>query len=411
MTRTLSLLADSKPGRPYDVNIIVYGQSISKQEWWTFLEEKLKEKYPFARIHMVNKSVGGFSSQKLWKTTEYDILPFYPDLVIFHVFGSHTDYEKILQMIRSKTSAEMLVWNDPWEGPNAWSDTMSYHLIPSFCEKYKLEFANIRTDWFNYLHDQGMNSKELTIDGTHLNEAGNRLLAGMLIRYFKYDPAREADPLHLVDTIFPDKNVSPGALSIRFTGNRLDIRLAPAGNDTVRAKVLIDNNTPSDVQSMYYITRPNADSTKDWPWQTGAVIRISHLAPLVPEKWTITMTTVDDSLKRFHFKISGSLTGFDGNGVSDEKFVSNSGKVIIEPEDWFVKQAWDKFKVDFRPGYTISWAVNITCSDDIDNSERLNYTLIQGMDNRYHVIRLIPYRNKTIPVEKIIIYKPFIVQE
>ena len=61
-------------------------------------------------------------------------------------------------------------------------------------------------------------------------------------------------------------------------------------------------------------------------------------------------------MKRFHFKISGSLTGFDGNGISDEKFVSNSGKVIIEPEDWFVKQAWDKFRVDFRPGYTISWA-------------------------------------------------------
>ena len=226
MTRTLSLLADSKPGRPYDVNIIVYGQSISKQEWWTFLEEKLKEKYPFARIHMVNKSVGGFSSQKLWKTTVYDILPFYPDLVIFHVFGSHTDYEKILQMIRSRTSAEMLVWNDPWEGPNAWSDTMSYHLIPSFCEKYKLEFANIRTDWFNYLHDQGMNSKELTIDGTHLNEAGNRLLAGMLIRYFKYDPAREADPCTLSIPLSPIKMFQPEPSASGLPATGLDISLA-----------------------------------------------------------------------------------------------------------------------------------------------------------------------------------------
>ncbi|HYW95741.1 MAG TPA: SGNH/GDSL hydrolase family protein, partial [Bacteroidales bacterium] len=234
MTRTLSLLGKSTANQPYDVNILVYGQSVSKQKWWLFLEENLKAKFPYARIHMVNKSVGGFASQKLWKTTIFDVLPFYPDLVIFHVFGSHIDYEKILQMIRSKTTAEMLVWNDPWAGPDTWADTMSYHLIPAFCERYKLEFANIRTKWIEYLGEHNLQGRELRHDGVHLNDEGNRLLAAMLMPYFNYDPGRTPDPYHLVDTIVPAKPVQPGSLGLHFTGNRVDLYLEPFTNDTVK---------------------------------------------------------------------------------------------------------------------------------------------------------------------------------
>ncbi len=411
MTRTLALLSRSTAEHPYDVSIIVYGQSLSKQEWWKFLEEKLKAKYPYARIHMINKSVGGFASQKLWKTTEYDILPFYPDLVIFHVFGSHTDYEKILRMIRSRTSAEMLVWNDPWNGPNAWSDTMSYHLIPSFCDKYKLEFANVRTPWKQYLRDHGMKDKDLTVDGAHLDEAGNRLLAGMLFRYFHDDPSRTPDPYHLVDTIVPEADAGSGPLLLNFTGNRADIVLRPVPGDTVRARVLFDQVPPSSLNNIYYITRPNADSTKDWPWQTGAVLRTSHLSPVIPEKWTVTMTSTEDSMKSFHFRLNGSLTGFDGNGISSQKFISNSGRVIIEPEDWFIKEAWDMFRVDFKPGYTITWNVRATCSDYIDTSEKPDYVLVQGTPNTAHILKLSPFQHKKIPVEKIIVYKPFLLSE
>ncbi len=411
ISRTLALLAESTPSHPYDVNIIVYGQSVSKQEWWIYLKEKIRTKFPYARIHMINKSVGGFASQKLWKTTEYDILPFYPDLVIFHVFGSHYDYEKILQMIRSRTSAEMLVWNDPWTGPNNWSDTMSFHLIPSFCDKYKLEFANVRTGWIDYLHNNGLTAGDLLTDGDHLNEPGNRLLADMLFRYFNYDPSREADPYHLVDSIVPDKIYGPGPLSLRFTGNRADIQLYPPAGDTSRTRVLIDKYHPSEFMGIYYISRPNADSTKDWPWQTGAIIHTSNHSPLICEKWTVTLTETDDSLRNFRFRIFGSLTGFDGTGTNTEKFISNSGRVIIEPEDWFLKEARDMFNINFNPGYTITWDVNATFADYTDNSEKLKYTLVQGVENRSHILKLSPYGHKNIPVERIIIYKPFLIQE
>jgi hypothetical protein len=65
ITRTLSLLGSSVSSRQNQVNIIVYGQSVSKQEWWLFLKEKLENAFPWAKINMINKSVGGFSSQKL----------------------------------------------------------------------------------------------------------------------------------------------------------------------------------------------------------------------------------------------------------------------------------------------------------------------------------------------------------
>ncbi|HYW95807.1 MAG TPA: hypothetical protein VE870_09480, partial [Bacteroidales bacterium] len=240
---------------------------------------------------------------------------------------------------------------------------------------------------------------------------GNRLLATMLLPYFNYNPARMPDPYHLVDTIVPAEPVQTGSLGLHFTGNRVDLCLEPFTDDTVKARILLDNYPPSSIGDIFSITRPNADSTKDWPWQTGAVIHTSNITPLTPERWTVRMTETGDSLEWFRFKIYGSITGYDGNGISTKKFISNSGKVIIEPEDWFVKQAWDMFKADFQPGYTITWNVRGTFHDYIDNSESREYTLIQGISNGSHYLQIMPYHHKRIPVEKIIVYKPFLISE
>lgn len=41
-----------------------------------------------------------------------------------------------------------------------------------------------------------------------------------------------------------------------------------------------------------------------------------------------------DDLKNFKFEVSGSVTGADGIGSNTEKFISKSGRVVIDPVDW-----------------------------------------------------------------------------
>jgi hypothetical protein len=80
-SRTMNLLKNSTPEKKESVKILVYGQSISEQEWWLEVKRSVKERFPDADIIMENKAIGGFSTQYLFKTVEMDVGAFYPDLV------------------------------------------------------------------------------------------------------------------------------------------------------------------------------------------------------------------------------------------------------------------------------------------------------------------------------------------
>ena len=95
--RTMNLLANSTPENPNTVKILVYGQSLSEQDWWLKVKENLKNRFPDANLIMENKAIGGFASQILVKTMERDLLDFYPDLVIFHVFEPIFNMKKCLK--------------------------------------------------------------------------------------------------------------------------------------------------------------------------------------------------------------------------------------------------------------------------------------------------------------------------
>jgi hypothetical protein len=100
--RTMHLLASSTPEKKNTVKILVYGQSISVQEWWLEVKRDIMERFPNANIIMENKAIGGFSSSLLVKTVEMDVSSFYPDLVLFHVYGDQQNYEAILKTIRAE---------------------------------------------------------------------------------------------------------------------------------------------------------------------------------------------------------------------------------------------------------------------------------------------------------------------
>ena len=94
--RTMTLLATSTPQHRNHVRILVYGQSISEGVWWRHVERDLARRFPNADLEMVNRAMGGHASNFLVREAETDVYPFYPDLVIFHVYGAHTCYEQII---------------------------------------------------------------------------------------------------------------------------------------------------------------------------------------------------------------------------------------------------------------------------------------------------------------------------
>ena len=94
--RTMTLLNTSTPQHRNTVRVLFYGQSITEQAWWKMVADDLRRRFPNANLVIENRALGGFSSQRLVKTAETDLYSFYPDLMIFHVYGAHTNYEDII---------------------------------------------------------------------------------------------------------------------------------------------------------------------------------------------------------------------------------------------------------------------------------------------------------------------------
>ena len=59
----------------------------------------------------------------------------------------------------------------------------------------------------------------------------------------------------------------------------------------------------------------------------------------IAEDWTLTYIegTQPDGQK-IHYRLDGSVTGFDGEGWNTETFVSKSGRAVIDAKDFFVWQ-------------------------------------------------------------------------
>ncbi len=112
LQRTMTLLATSEPRKKNTVKILFYGQSITEQPWSKLVAEDLRRRFPHANLVIENRAIGGHSSPRLIKTMEADVFPFYPDLVIFHVYGDDGDYERIIRAIRERTTAEILIQTD-----------------------------------------------------------------------------------------------------------------------------------------------------------------------------------------------------------------------------------------------------------------------------------------------------------
>lgn len=424
--RTMTLLATSTPEHHHPVRILFYGQSITKQDWWMDVANDLKQRFPHADLTIENRAIGGFAAPILIRPAEHDLYPFYPDLIIFHVYGGDEDYEAIIANIRRRTTSEIAFHSDhiSWlptgtdadEAENLrvyeWHNYHSIHWLAKIAQKYGCELIEIRRPWRQYLKENQLQPKDLLSDNVHLNDHGNFLLASLVKPHLRYNPKLPNNLWKdLVRTYEVGKDVQwqDGKLILEFEGNRIDAVAAKFNNqDSTSATILIDGKKPSAFPELYNITRPSDAPNVDLP----AIIQVSWEKPLIVEDWTARITEINYDASQFKFAVFGSKTGYDGSGVSDRKFVSNSGRVVIEPRNWWLKNAHDLSGKSTPKGFEIKWQVKPMFVDTyvapkIETSSREYLTTIaQNLQNCQHTIEIIPNHKGVVPIQSLRVYKP-----
>jgi len=414
--RTMTLLAASTKEHRCPVKILFYGQSITQQKWTEQVADYIKKQFPNADLTIENRAIGGFASQLLVRTAEYDLYPFYPDLLIFHVYGDHNRYEEIINTVRSRTTAEILITSDhvpadadkrPDFADDRWTTFMAT-FIPQTAEKYNCELVDIHEPWKQYLRSNKLKAQDLLNDGVHLNDHGCFLLAEFVKPHLVYKTQFPADPCGMVTTFVVGKDLSwtDGKLTLEFSGNRIDV-IASESNDTGSADCLIDGKKPSDLPELYAFTRPTYVHDV-WP----AIKRFSSEKPLLAEEWTARVFEANDFAKQFKFEVIGSKTGPDGAGVYNGKFVSNSGRIVIEPNDWYLKETCQFVKKQLPENFQTKWQVVPLFVDKYlppkidDPSKEYVTTLAQGLSNSTHKLQLIAEAGKPVPIKAIRVYRP-----
>jgi len=393
--RTMSLLATSSPQRRHRVKILFYGQSITEQNWWKIVAEDLRRRFPHADLQIDNKAVGGFASQLLSRVAEHDLLPFYPDLVIFHVYGDHTKYEEILRTLRTRTTAEILIQRDhvtkwPVEKPDQkhplwWDHMMNDVFLPQLAKKYGCGVADVRGQWLDYLKANRLEPKALLSDDVHLNDHGCFVMAEIVKRYLVHKPALLTDEARSsVRTYDVGKDAAwqGNALKLEIEGNRVDLIAGPGSSGP--ARIRIDGRPPSEHPECIAFTRTSLSQSRWGP----ALLRVSSEKPRQIEDWTLKILEADDSAERLKFTVSGSKTGPDGEGVSNERFVSTSGRVVIEPGDWWIKNIRQITKTPVPAGFEVTWKAVAMAADTFDPSREDAVTVAQGLTNGKHTLEL-----------------------
>ncbi len=386
LPRTAALLRDDG-----EVRVLVYGQSISMQDWWKTVRSFLRETYPEARLVMENRAIGGFSTERLKLTVDNDVVSFYPDLILLHDYGNEPDYERIIQIIRRRTTAEIAVQTDHVAvGQNdAWHDKHS-DWLRQLAEKHQLAVLDLRSAWKTYLATNNLPASALLSDNVHLNGHGNALMAGLVNRYFANLPEPRV-PAPTVRTLAAgDFTVYKNRLRLRVRGTRVDLLFDSTDARSGSVRVLFDGKKPSEWPSTYFYTRPALQPEGFFLRNIGQVLAIELGTKPQAEDWALTVVAVDSLRQQLRFRLRGSRTGDDGAGSSDTAFVSNSGRIRIAPESWFRRKNADDFRQFswLKPGDVLRWRVFSASRNEVQPAESAVVTVVQGVANGEHELIL-----------------------
>jgi hypothetical protein len=393
--RTMRLLESGQ-----HVRILFYGQSITQSAWSRQVAVDLQARYPSARIELQNRALGGFSSERLLETADSDLYPWQPDLVIFHVYGAHDRYQQLIERIRARTSAEVLLQTDhvtsdrdldeplgACENPADaahWSGFMNQAFLPSLVARHQVALCDLRASWKLYLRREGLRASALLADPVHLNALGDRRMATLVESCLVRDATLRSPAEDWVQTLAP-------APRVEFRGHRVEAVVAAGVGIT---RVRIDGAPPSTL-GLASFARAHVKGGDKWPPLHG----IEHRHPLVPELFTFALRR-DGSAYRF--TLHGTLSGDEGEGRTDAAFVSRSERVQLEPTDWDIPYAFELMGRSAPDTFEVELRVEAHAVDAFQAGEReRRVVLASGLPPGPHVLEL----EGEAPVQALTVYR------
>lgn len=445
--RTMSLLTTSNKEKQNKVKILFYGQSIVASLNSESIIKKLRAKYPNAIIEYENRAIGSFDAPSLVRTAVHDLYPYYPDLLIFHVYHGveNGELERIIYNTRKYTTSEILLFNHhyAWVEDSlglvnrTYRDDVESDYWRLLAQKYGCELVDVRKEWKEYIdihHSIEINNLmgDEVKSNVHPNKKGHKLLELLLLKHLKFNSiAYDKGNMGWFNEIrtydmrrfFEEKkdefkisgnfsNSQTGIIldsanvNMEFNGNKIEIVIP----DNIKGEysyldILIDGEKPSINSELYYVTRPSAAFGER---ERPALKRVSLGNNPILEKWNLTITKINRKNKYLEFRLNGEKTGYDGKGNNLNPFISNSGRIIIDPSDFFIFDSEKTTNKQTPVGFQINWDVKPNFYDRIyfKDSTKL-FVVAQGLENRNHNLKLIQDGTKDgFPIKSIIVHRP-----
>ncbi|MEI6072737.1 MAG: hypothetical protein WCS31_13160 [Verrucomicrobiae bacterium] len=435
--RTMTLLQTSTSAHRNKVKILFYGQSITAGDWYAIIEKNLRERFPNADLEVKNLSIGGHTAPTLVRCAAQDVYPYYPDLVIFNVYGGTAtgELERIFYNIRKLTTAEVLVFShhialgDQDIQPHD-EESESYKAL---AQKYNFEFVNLREQWQRYLDHYRLQRSDLLSDAVHPNRPGAKLMAELVLKHLQfntlfpggwYDQVKtyearrffeeRGDEMKFDGTSWKPKEFgvvggkAGEAIKLPFRGNRVDVVVPSQFKGKLgTAKILIDGQAPSAFPGIYAATRSSIDIIKLRP----AIKRVTLGENAIAEDWTLRITGVSDDCRDFDYEVIGSVTGPDGKGSRKEAFVSKSGRIRLAGNDLHPFYNLQKKRGDMI-GFEVKWSVVAHGLDTWNPAENKDpsienaCTLAQGLPNTEHTLEILPNGDGDLAIKAVRVYSP-----
>jgi hypothetical protein len=358
------------------------------------------------------------------------VIPDQPDVVLLYNFGKTEDLEALIAELRDHTTADILVGSLHWCVPHKplWPDAeaRNSHQDPpalrAMCQKHGVEFVENRRELTQYMLDNQLTVEDLLGDSVHQTRYAAQMTVRNFARHFHraatfaYEPrTRErriaVGALDVVklqggpwraadDGTSRTADAQDSAVTVAFTGNRIEL-IGWRSPDGGTADVWIDGRPASEIDAFYagYIQpdRQNALNPPNPPRDRcpHAVTLGDHL---VPQQWTITMTSDTGD-----YELVGSETGSDGRGNALQQFTSDSGQIIIDPEFW--RDARNNRSGD-RFTFEVFRATMANVDFRAEKREKFRLRLADYLTNSPHELRLVARGDGAITIEAFDVFQP-----
>ncbi len=412
--RTMKALETSTAEAPAHVRVLFYGQSIVAQGWTKTVQNQLRERYPTVRFEFQNAAIGGYGSQVLIRTADHDLYPWYPDLLFFHVYGPTDKYEEIVRRTRERTSAEIVLWTSHLNSKEKAEELIAKpdertRKILEVADTYRCLKIDLRKKWCEHLIAHNLPSTNLLTDSVHLKPEGCDLYARFIAEELVRAPELGDNPSASGTITTFGRNApevtrgADGSLTLRFTGNRVVALSDGTGAAGARARVLLDGQPMAGKKELWAMTRPSRG-----PAWMPAINNIGFERPPIKETWTLqALPDSATNANPMHFTLRGSVTGPDGEGWNTNRFVSPSGRVVIEKEDWGCIWQFKYFKKAMPKDFTVTWqAYPLFAETYVPQPAGTRTLLMQGCDNGPHTLTLQPETEGALGISAFVVHAP-----